>query len=137
MAKNISTIRGEVEGQIKTVQDRIESLTQERARLSVLRDCLDATPEFVAQQQRVAREALAQATEGRIVRPRRKAGRPVGSGKRREEVIALLKKYKGSGLTPVELGAMIGVKPNYLYRILNALQAEKIAVKTGKKWKAV
>ncbi len=65
----------------------------------------------------------------------KKAGRQLGSGKRREEVLNTLGKVK-KGLTVNELAARLKIKPNYLYRVLYALNKEgKISQDDkSKKW---
>lgn len=145
MAKTLDTIRGEVEDEITNVRDQMAELSAQHGRLVGLRDSLDATP--------LTQEVLAPADEGRIIRPKRKRsmpakkgaakpaakgkpGRKKGSGNRRGEVLSVLSKSK-RGLTVAQIGVKLGIKPNYLHRIVNALVAEKLVERNGKNVKVV
>jgi hypothetical protein len=64
----------------------------------------------------------------------RSAGRRRGSGKRSAEVLAAVQRQPG--ITIPEIAAEIGIKQNYLYRVLPGLQKEKKVKKDGKGWRA-
>ena len=59
-------------------------------------------------------------------------GRPKGSGKRGEEALALVKKRPG--ITIPEIAETIGIKQNYLYRVLPQLAADGFVRKDGRGW---
>jgi hypothetical protein len=63
---------------------------------------------------------------------RRRAGRRKGSGTRAAQALALVQGQPG--ITIPELAAKMGIKQNYLYRVLPALQAEGKVAKQGRGW---
>ena len=60
-------------------------------------------------------------------------GRPKGSGTRGAEALALVK--ENPGLTVPQIAEKMGIKQNYLYRVLPALAADGLVVKDGRGWK--
>ena len=82
--------------------------------------------------------------KARVGRPRgatsgaktvRKRGRPRGSGTRAAEALALVKSKPG--ITIPEMAAAMGIKQNYLYRVLPGLAESKKVRKRGRGWHAV
>ena len=65
---------------------------------------------------------------------KRRAGRRKGSGTRAAEALALVKDQPG--ITIPELAAKMGIKQNYLYRVLPGLEKEKKVTKQGRGWHA-
>ena len=63
---------------------------------------------------------------------RRRAGRRKGSGTRAVEALALVKGQPG--ITIPELAAKMGIKQNYLYRVLPGLEKEGKVTKRGRGW---
>ena len=63
---------------------------------------------------------------------RRRAGRRKGSGTRAVEALALVKGQPG--ITIPELAAKMGIKQNYLYRVLPGLESEGKLTKRGRGW---
>ena len=59
-------------------------------------------------------------------------GRPKGSGKRATEALALV--TASPGITIPELAAKMGIKQNYLYRVLPGLAEDGKVVKDGRGW---
>jgi hypothetical protein len=62
----------------------------------------------------------------------RRAGRRKGSGTRAAEALAFVKGQPG--ITIPELAAKMGIKQNYLYRVLPGLEQEKKVRKQGRGW---
>jgi DNA-binding transcriptional regulator LsrR (DeoR family) len=60
-------------------------------------------------------------------------GRPKGSGTRAIQALELVKARPG--ITIPELAESMGIKQNYLYRVLPALAEEGLVVKDGRGWK--
>jgi hypothetical protein len=60
-------------------------------------------------------------------------GRPKGSGTRGAEALALVK--ANPGITIPEIAEKMGIKQNYLYRVLPGLAADGLVVKDGRGWK--
>jgi hypothetical protein len=63
---------------------------------------------------------------------RRRAGRRKGSGTRAAEALAFVQGQPG--ITIPELAAKMGIKQNYLYRVLPGLQQEGKVNKQGRGW---
>jgi len=59
-------------------------------------------------------------------------GRPKGSGTRGAEALALVK--ASPGITIPELAAKMGIKQNYLYRVLPGLAEDGLVAKDGRGW---
>jgi hypothetical protein len=62
----------------------------------------------------------------------RKRGRPKGSGTRALQAVQLVEARPG--ITIPELAEAMGIKQNYLYRVMPALAAEGKVVKSGRGW---
>jgi hypothetical protein len=63
---------------------------------------------------------------------RRRAGRRKGSGTRAAEAFSFVKGQPG--ITIPELAAKMGIKQNYLYRVLPGLEQEGKVTKRGRGW---
>jgi hypothetical protein len=59
-------------------------------------------------------------------------GRPKGSGKRAAQALQLV--TESPGITIPELAAKMGIKQNYLYRVLPGLAEDGHVVKDGRGW---
>lgn len=69
---------------------------------------------------------------GAVAPPRR--GRPKGSGKRGDEALALVKATPG--ITVTQIAEKMGIKQNYLYRVLPSLAEAGLVIKVGRGWEA-
>lgn len=67
--------------------------------------------------------------------PRRRAGRRKGSGTRAAQALQFVTGQPG--ITIPELAAKMGIKQNYLYRVLPGLEQEKKIKKQGRGWHPV
>lgn len=61
-------------------------------------------------------------------------GRPKGSGNRAQEALALIKARPG--ITIPELAEEMGIKQNYLYRVMPQLAEDGKVTKSGRGWHA-
>jgi len=66
---------------------------------------------------------------------KRRAGRRKGSGTRAAEALSLIRGQPG--ITIPELAAKMGIKQNYLYRVLPGLEKEGKIRKDGRGWHAM
>jgi len=79
------------------------------------------------------RASRASGKAGRPVgRPTGRVGRRKGSGTRAAEALAFVQGQPG--ITIPELAAKMGIKQNYLYRVLPGLEKEKKVEKKGRGW---
>jgi hypothetical protein len=60
-------------------------------------------------------------------------GRPKGSGTRGAEALAIVK--ASPGITIPEIAEKMGIKQNYLYRVLPSLAEDGLVVKDARGWK--
>lgn len=74
----------------------------------------------------------AEATSTVAATPRRRAGRRKGSGTRAAQALQYVTGQPG--ITIPELAAKMGIKQNYLYRVLPGLEQEKKIKKQGRGW---
>jgi ribosomal protein S25 len=65
-------------------------------------------------------------------RSRRRRGRPRGSGNRAKQALELVRARPG--ITITELADAMGIKANYLYRVMPTLQKEGQVKKRDKGW---
>jgi hypothetical protein len=63
---------------------------------------------------------------------RRRRGRPRGSGNRAKQALELVRARPG--ITISEMADAMGIKANYLYRVMPTLQKEGQVKKRGKGW---
>jgi hypothetical protein len=91
-------------------------------------------PKRVGRPKKVGRPPAASraAATAAPARGRRRAGRRKGSGTRSVQALALVQGQPG--ITIPELAAKMGIKQNYLYRVLPALEQEKKISKQGRGW---
>src|SRR3954452_19311851 len=87
----------------------------------------------------VRRPTAARATATAPARRRRgtgtgRRGRPKGSGTRAQQTLSLVK--DSPGITIPELAQKMGIKQNYLYRVLPGLESEGKVRKAGRGWHA-
>jgi hypothetical protein len=61
-------------------------------------------------------------------------GRPRGSGTRAKEALTIVR--SNPGITIPELAVKMGIKQNYLYRVLPGLQKDGLVRKEGRGWHA-
>jgi hypothetical protein len=77
-------------------------------------------------------KATATATKAARKPAKRRAGRRKGSGTRAAEALSFVQGQPG--ITIPELAAKMGIKQNYLYRVLPGLEQEKKVAKQGRGW---
>jgi hypothetical protein len=120
--------------EIKSRLDEIKPLVDEYHRLDAALQALDGvapTPRAAAPTRR-ARKASAGAPRKRASTGTGRRGRPKGSGTRAKEALALV--TERPGITIPEMAEAMGIKQNYLYRVLPSLQKDGQVKKSGKGW---
>ena len=115
---------GFIDSAVKDIDSRLKELKEEEARLLAARAALAGTPKpGPARTPRTAGAA------------RRGPGRPRGrrGGNTRSAQALELVRNK-PGITIPELAAKMGIKQNYLYRVLPGLEQESKVEKKGRGW---
>ena len=126
----------EKRSEIATRLKELEPLVEEYHRLGAALQALDGV------------QAPAGGTTGVRAKPTRRTtrsatkssgsgsrGRPKGSGNRGKEALSLVKERPG--ITIPEIAEAMGMKQNYLYRVLPGLQKDGLVRKEGRGWHPV
>jgi CRP-like cAMP-binding protein len=124
----VDETRREIAGRLKELKPLVDEYRRLEAAAAAL-DGVTATPlthATSATRRAPARTAAASPTRGG------RRGRPKGSGTRGAEALALVK--QNPGITIPEIAARMGIKQNYLYRVLPALAEDGLVVKDGRGW---
>ena len=128
--------------------DFVDEKRQEmEVRLRELRPLVDEFHRLeaaVAALQGVAGTAVSRVTRTRTSAPPRrrassggnkgKRGRPKGSGQRGKQALDLVKSRPG--ITIPEIADAMGIKQNYLYRVMPGLEKDGLVKKSGRGWHA-
>jgi hypothetical protein len=121
----------------------LEPLVDEYHRLEAAAAALASvggSPSGSARRGAAARPADAAVKPKRAAKPRRKPGRPVtrragrrkGTGTRASQALSFVQEQPG--ITILELAPKMGIKQNYLYRVLPGLEMEGKVNKRGRRW---
>jgi hypothetical protein len=122
----------EKRSEIGTRLKELKPLVEEYERLAAAASALDGVPASAvapARATRAARKAPARSSTNASGR----RGRPKGSGTRGAEALALVK--ESPGITIPELAVKMGIKQNYLYRVLPALAEDGQVTRDGRGWR--
>lgn len=136
MADFLDEKRSEIGARLK----ELKPLVDEHRRLEAAAAALDGVPADAAPSApagrggaRGARRTPA-APQRRASAGGRRRGRPKGSGTRGNEALLLVK--SNPGITIPELAEKMGIKQNYLYRVLPGLAQDGLVSKDGRGWHA-
>ena len=123
--------------------EQLRPLVEEYQRLSAAAAALDGVPAAASTSPtstRSARRSTAHAATHASTAPTRtrgashgQRGRPKGSGRRGAEALALVR--ANPGITIPQIAEKMGIKQNYLYRVLPGLAQDGLIVKDGRGWK--
>ncbi len=93
----------------------------------------DATPRRATSSPATAPKAAQRGRPPRrTARTAKRPGRPKGSGSRGNETLALVQ--ANPGITIPQLAERMGIKQNYLYRVLPSLAQDGLVTKDGRGW---
>jgi CRP-like cAMP-binding protein len=135
------------DGKVEDMADFLDEKRQEIAgRLRELQPLVDEYHRLQAAQS--ALEGVPAKQQGACARPRSRGassgggagggsgrrGRPRGSGTRSKEALELVRTRPG--ITIPEIAEAMGIKQNYLYRVLPGLQKDGLVRKEGRGWHA-
>jgi hypothetical protein len=136
----LKTKREEIAARLR----ELEPLVDEYRQLEAASAALAGLPGAAARSARTPRRARAVAAKAparaaRPSRPRRstgsgRRGRPRGSGTRALQTLELVKSKPG--ITIPEIASAMGIKQNYLYRVLPGLEKDGKVVKRDRGWHA-
>jgi hypothetical protein len=131
MADFLQTKRDEIAARMRELEPLVDEYHQLAAAAAALAGASGSarnagTSERSSNGPAAARPASARTSTGR------RRGRPPGGGTRALQTIELVRARPG--LTIAELANEMGIKQNYLYRVLPGLAKDKKVVKRGKGW---
>ncbi len=120
----------EIQGRLKELRPLVEEYSRLEAAEQALSGAVGAarsTPAAPARRGRgrAAAGASPQATNGR-------RGRPRGTGTRANQALELVRARPG--ITIPELADAMGIKQNYLYRVMPDLAEQGLVTKSGRGW---
>jgi len=121
----------EKKGEIRARLSELKPLVEEYQRLEAAAAALDG----VSPAKPAARPARASRTATSAARPKPatgRRGRPKGSGTRAKQVLELVRSRPG--ITIPELAESMGIKQNYLYRVVPELHKDGMVRKEGRGW---
>jgi hypothetical protein len=128
MADFLDEKRSEIGARLK----ELKPLVEEYQRLQAAAAALDGVPTTAPARSASARAPRAAAKRRSSNNGSGRRGRPKGSGTRGAEALALVKQTPG--ITIPELAEKMGIKQNYLYRVLPGLAEDGLVAKDGRGW---
>jgi len=124
--------RREIDARLNELKPLVDEYRRLEAAAAALDGVAAATPS-TAPSRAVRRPAATKVT------PRRRGdtngnprGRPKGTGKRAKQALEIV--TASPGITVPELADKMGIKHNYLYRVLPGLASEGLVTKKGRGW---
>ena len=112
--------------------DGLPGATTSRARSAAARPAAARATAARPARRRRARPAATRTTRTRAAASTGRRGRPRGSGTRALQTLELVKATPG--ITIPEIAAAMGIKQNYLYRVLPGLEKDGKVVKRDRGW---
>jgi hypothetical protein len=134
----LKTKRDEISARLRELQPLVEEYHQ----LEAANAALAGLPGGSSRPARTATRTRTRATPARAARAARsrrspgtgRRGRPRGSGTRALQTLEIVKSKPG--ITIPEIAAAMGIKQNYLYRVLPGLEKDGKVVKRDRGWHA-
>ncbi len=125
---------GFVDSTVKDIDDRLQELQAEVAKLEAARAALVGTP--AARRAPVRQRAAAKAEAAPRRTAARRAGRPRGrrGGNTRSNQALELVRSK-PGITIPQIAESLKIEPNYLYRVMPKLVDEGLVTRDGQGWR--
>lgn len=133
MADFLDEKRLEIDARLKELRPLVEEYERLEAAAAALVGITASSPSTSPPLRAQAQANPKRKSVGASTRGRR--GRPQGSGKRAEQALALVTAQPG--ITIPEIAERMGIKHNYLYRVLPGLAIEGRVKKDGRGWHPV
>lgn len=123
--------KGEIEARIKELRPLVEEYDRLNAAVAALSSVGAGTARRGATASRTAKKPVRRTGAGPGKGSGRR-GRPKGSGVRDKQALELV--TATPGVTIPEIAKEMGIKQNYLYRVLPSLEKEGLVRKKGRGW---
>jgi hypothetical protein len=134
MADFLDDKRREIDARLKELRPLVEEYERLEAAAAALAG-VSASSASASQPRRVQSRAAKPRRRSVAASTRGRRGRPKGSGKRAEQALALVTAQPG--ITIPEIAERLGIKHNYLYRVLPGLASDGRVKKDGRGWHPV
>jgi len=128
MADFLDEKRNEIGARLK----ELKPLVEEYERLQAAAAALAGVPQTNGNAPTARRPARGASSGSRRGKGTGRRGRPKGSGTRGAEALALVRSTPG--ITIPEIAERMGIKQNYLYRVLPGLAEDGLVRKDGRGW---
>ena len=128
MADFLDEKRSEIGARLK----ELKPLVEEYQRLEAAAAALDGVPQQNGTASASRRSPARASSSGRRTKGTGRRGRPKGSGTRGAEALRLVREKPG--ITIPEIAEQMGIKQNYLYRVLPGLADDGLVRKEGRGW---
>ena len=133
MSDFLQAKRGEIAARLRELEPLVDEYRQLEAAAAALAGLPGAT-RAAARAPRRGRTAARPAARTRKAASAGRRGRPRGSGTRALQTLELVKAKPG--ITIPEIATQMGIKQNYLYRVLPGLEKDGKVVKRDRGWHA-
>ena len=133
MADFLDEKRREIGARMKELEPFVNEYKRLQAAAAALDGVGSAKPAAAATPRGRAKRTPAAAAPRRRAVDGTRRGRPKGSGLRAKEALAHV--TANPGITIPEIAAKMGIKQNYLYRVLPGLAEDGHVVKDGRGWR--
>ena len=135
MSDFLKTKRDEIAARMRELQPLVEEYHQLEAANAALAGLPGGSSRVAARTTRTrGRAAPARAARSRRSAGTGRRGRPRGSGTRALQTLEIVKSKPG--ITIPEIASAMGIKQNYLYRVLPGLEKDGKVVKRDRGWHA-
>ncbi|MEY2516171.1 MAG: hypothetical protein QOJ89_3529 [bacterium] len=134
MADFLEEKRREIGARLKQLEPLVDEYARLQAAVAALEGLTGPAPAAPARRPRGRRPAARPAPQRTAAADGTRRGRPKGSGTRATEALVLV--TANPGITISEIAAKMGIKQNYLYRVLPGLVEDGRVVKDGRGWRA-
>jgi hypothetical protein len=135
----LKTKRDEIAARLRELEPLVDEYRQLEAASAALAGLPGAAAATARAPRTATRRTRTPASRSTTTRPRRSSasgrrGRPRGSGTRAIQTLELVKSKPG--ITIPEIASAMGIKQNYLYRVLPGLEKDGKVVKRDRGWHA-
>ena len=125
--------RREIDARLKELKPLVDEYTRLEAAAAALAGVATADPPTRVRGRGASHTAAANANLGRPgAATGKRRGRPKGSGTRAKEALQIV--TASPGITIPQVAEKMGIKQNYLYRVLAGLAGEGLVTKQGRSW---
>ena len=134
MSDFLKAKRGEIAARMRELEPLVDEYRQLEAAAAALAGLPGATTRTASRATRRGRTPARAAARTRKPASAGRRGRPRGSGTRALKTLELVKAKPG--ITIPEIATQMGIKQNYLYRVLPGLEKDGKVVKRDRGWHA-